>query len=194
MIDTMFSVTPPPPGGLFMPDTLPEEFQDSGLGEADMWAMRLIEARHIIEHSLTQLENAQPTTHTSVLDAARRLLSEQDQKLARHRAALEAGADPELIAEWTREVRKERELAAAQIAAIEQKSVTGRRMSRQEILQMVDNLGGLLAILKSGHCKQARGVPSARLETDLQPRKNGRSWLKLRQTARGPTGCVRRGT
>ena len=42
-----------------------------------------------------------------------RTLTECDRKLARHRAALEAGGDPALAATWGREVRAERAAAEA---------------------------------------------------------------------------------
>ncbi|MEV7737942.1 MULTISPECIES: hypothetical protein [Streptomyces] len=50
-----------------------------------------------IEHSLTALEQAQPTADIET-EPLRRALADCDRKLARHRAALEAGADPELVA------------------------------------------------------------------------------------------------
>ncbi len=55
-------------------------------------------------------------------------------------------------------MQRERELVQAQIAAIEAKSVADHRMSREEIRQMVDCLGGLLAILRSAD-------PADKLET-----------------------------
>ncbi|MGW4125189.1 hypothetical protein [Nocardia sp. NPDC004711] len=42
-IDEMFAVTPPPAGGFSLPEPLPAEL--SFLGEADLWAMRLVVAR-----------------------------------------------------------------------------------------------------------------------------------------------------
>jgi hypothetical protein len=50
-----------------------------------------------IEHSLTAMEESQPDTDPR-LEAAKRALKECDRKLARHRAALVAGADLVLIA------------------------------------------------------------------------------------------------
>lgn len=54
-----------------------------------------------IEHSLSGLEQAQPTADTET-EPLRRALAECDRKLARHCAALEAGADPALVAAWSR--------------------------------------------------------------------------------------------
>ncbi|GAB2660634.1 hypothetical protein GCM10027088_43760 [Nocardia goodfellowii] len=75
-----------------------------------------------IEHSLTLLAAADIPDTGLVLDAARKSLAEYDQKLRRHRAALEAGADPVLVTGWIREVRQQRESVVAQIAALESKS------------------------------------------------------------------------
>jgi hypothetical protein len=93
------------------------------------------------------LEAAQPDNRPA-LDAARRSLATLDQKLARHRAALEAGTDPALVAGWTREVQKERELVVAQKAALEAATATHQRLNAAGIKQLVDSLGGLIEILR----------------------------------------------
>lgn len=59
--------------------------------------------------ALAELD-AEPAVDTAA-EAARRELAECDRILARHRAALEAGADPLMVAEWTRDVRRRREAA-----------------------------------------------------------------------------------
>lgn len=100
------------------------------------------------EHSLLQLENTQ-LDNTPVIDAARRSLVAHDQKLARHRAALEAGADPVLIAQWGRAVQRECGLVEAQIAAFEAKTGATQQMSRDEITAEVQALSGLPRILRS---------------------------------------------
>src|SRR6266702_600353 len=99
------------------------------------------------EHSLTALERAQPDIDARA-EAVRRTLDECDRKLARHRAALEAGADPALVAAWSREVQAQRVTAQAQLATIRTQPGTGRRMTRDEIRSLVDALGGLLRVLR----------------------------------------------
>lgn len=81
--------------------------------------------------------------------ALRRSIAECDRKLTRHRAALEAGADPALVATWSREVQAHRTAAQARLAQLENRSHDSRRMSREEIRTLVDTLGGLLRILRS---------------------------------------------
>jgi site-specific DNA recombinase len=99
-----------------------------------------------IEHSLTALEQAQPTADTAT-EPLRRALADCDRKLALHRAALEAGADPTLVATWSREVQAERAASAAEPAQAENRRGTHRRMSREEIRGLVDALGALLSVL-----------------------------------------------
>ncbi len=50
---------------------------------------------------------------------AQRLLDECDAKLARHWAALEAGADPAVVTGWIADVQQERARAAALLAGAE---------------------------------------------------------------------------
>ncbi len=78
----------------------------------------------------------------------RRTLDKCDRKLARHRAALEAGADPALVAAWSRDVQAQRVTAQAQLASISTKPGAGRRMTRDEIRGLVDAFGGLLRVLR----------------------------------------------
>lgn len=52
------------------------------------------------------------------LEGARRKLVDCEARLARHRAALEAGADPAIVAEWIAEVRTERDAAERLVAAV----------------------------------------------------------------------------
>jgi hypothetical protein len=103
-------------------------------------------APHRIQHSLAALERSQLGTDADA-QAIHRTLAECDRKLARHRAALEAGADPKLIAGWSREVQTQRAAAEARLAHITGSRGTCPRMSRDEIHTLVDAVGGLLSIL-----------------------------------------------
>ncbi len=121
--------------------------EDAIIDDVDAWlAVAFSPAR--ITSSLEMLKRAQPDT-VPAMDTARRSLAEYDRKLARHRAALEAGADPALVAGWTREVQREREIVANQIAAATARAAVTRRMDSAEIKQLVEGLGGLLAILRT---------------------------------------------
>ncbi|MFI5783579.1 hypothetical protein [Nocardia sp. NPDC051570] len=65
--------------------------EDRLIGPIDSWPADIFHPDRI-EHTLSTLEAAQHD-HAPALDSARRSLAEYDRKLARHRAALEAGAD-----------------------------------------------------------------------------------------------------
>lgn len=63
--------------------------------------------------------------------------------LARYRTALEAGTDPQLVATWTAEVQA----AKAQAMASSRKATSRRRMTKQEIRDLVTALGNIRAVL-----------------------------------------------
>ena len=71
--------------------------------------------RRRITRQLNKGESLQPN-HTPAVDAARRTIAECDRKLARHRSALEAGADPALVVTWSQEVQQQRTAAQTQLA------------------------------------------------------------------------------
>ncbi|WP_280460510.1 hypothetical protein [Nocardia carnea] len=93
------------------------------------------------------LEQAQPD-HTPALDTARRSLTECDEKLSRYRAALEAGTDPAVVAQWIREVQQQRDLATAQLERVGTKIHPDRKLTREEIGQLTEILGGMSAVLR----------------------------------------------
>ncbi|GAB3129507.1 hypothetical protein [Microbispora hainanensis] len=80
----------------------------------------------------------------SVSEAARMKIAECDRKLAQHRAALEAGADPVLVTQWIAETQTQRVAAQAQL-----RQASGRRrMSKEEIDAVVTALGDLVKVLQ----------------------------------------------
>ncbi|BAD57733.1 hypothetical protein [Nocardia farcinica] len=94
-----------------------------------------------IEHSLTMLDDAQ-TDNMPAIESARRSLAEHDRKLSRYRAALEAGTDPALVADWTQQVQRERQATAAQLSALEAAQHSDQCMTKEEVHQLVTSLGG----------------------------------------------------
>jgi hypothetical protein len=84
----------------------------------------------------------QPQPHC----VARRVIADCDQHLARYRAALEAGTDPALVAQWTAEVTATR--AAAQIRLRDTTAARPARMTPDEIKTLVASLGNLLTVLR----------------------------------------------
>jgi site-specific DNA recombinase len=120
--------------------------ENAVLDPLDTWLAEAFAPRRI-EQSLTALENAQPNDAPAV-EATRRTIAECERKLARHRAALEAGADPALVVAWSREVQRQRTVAEARLANLTSHHSANRRMSREDIHAMVDTLGGLLNALR----------------------------------------------
>ncbi len=139
-----------------------------------------------IEHSLTALEQAQPTTDAET-EPLRRALAECDRKLARHRALLEAGADPALVATWSREVQAERAASAAKLAQAENRRGTHRRMSREEIRGLVDALGGLLSVL---HQAEPADKAEVYRQLGLRLTYDHETQTVLAETRPAPTMCV----
>jgi site-specific DNA recombinase len=98
------------------------------LGPLDAWLARAFDPSRI-EHTLTSMEDVRPDTDVRA-DVIRATLEECDRKLARHRAALEAGADPVQVAAWSREVQAERITAQAQLTGLGTSHATARRMTK----------------------------------------------------------------
>jgi site-specific DNA recombinase len=118
--------------------------EDAVLPSLDTWLANAFAPAHL-EHSLAALDHAQPDT-TPDREQARRAIAECDRKLTRHKAALEAGADPTLVAAWSQDVQRERALAHARLTHLQHHTGKGP-MTKNEIRAVINTLGGLLAIL-----------------------------------------------
>ncbi|MFE6923360.1 recombinase family protein [Nocardia sp. NPDC057663] len=115
-------------------------------GPLDVWLAQVF-APEQIERSLALLESTQ-TQRNPEAEAARRLLTEHNRKLATYREALEAGTDPQLVAGWTSQVLAEKQATENRLADMERQPVEHSPMTRQQIRSLVDSLGGLLNILR----------------------------------------------
>jgi site-specific DNA recombinase len=110
----------------------------------DRWLATVFDPEHL-EKTCEALAAAQAATigDEPRLAAARRTLTECDEKLGRYRAALEAGTNPAIVARWIREVtelrrRAEREARAATVPAV----------SVGELRALVEELGDLIKVLE----------------------------------------------
>lgn len=121
--------------------------EDILIDPIDTWLVEIFEPERV-EHTLTQLEAAEPNAMATP-NHLQRSITECDRKLAKHRAALEAGADPAMVAAWSSDVYRERAALVAQVTATSHQARPPQRMSRNEIRELVDALGGLLAILRA---------------------------------------------
>jgi len=118
------------------------------LDPIDTWLAQVFAPARLSD-TLHRLANASDDDHTHDLEreAARRSLAECDQRLARYRAALEAGTDPTLIARWTAEVNAQRTMAQHRLR---QASGT-TRMTPSEIHNLVTAIGDLVSVLRTAN-------------------------------------------
>jgi hypothetical protein len=77
-------------------------------------------------------------------EAARPEIVDCDASLRQHRAALEAGASPEIVTAWINETQAKR---AAAEARLRQGASGRRRITREEITSLVNALGDLMTVL-----------------------------------------------
>jgi site-specific DNA recombinase len=119
--------------------------EDAVLGPLDAWLATAL-APASLRAALARSEDLEPSVDP-VVDAAHRQLTECDRKPARHRAALEAGADPLVVAEWTNDVQRVRDTAQATLNAARPVE-RARPLTPHEVTAMIDSLGGLLSVLR----------------------------------------------
>jgi site-specific DNA recombinase len=111
------------------------------IGPLDTWLGKAFAPANL-DRTISSLHDAQPEPETPD-DDVERVLADCDRKLARHRAALEAGADPTLVAGWMAEVQAQRAATLAQA----RKATGHRRMSKEEIRTMIAALGNIRLVL-----------------------------------------------
>lgn len=100
-----------------------------------------------VDDALSQLAAAQQPAAQRVDGSAKAVVADCDRKLARHRAALEAGADPIVVSSWIAEVQRERAVAVAQLTE-QQSRKAPARLSGEEIKSLIEAFGGLLRVLR----------------------------------------------
>ena len=98
----------------------------------------------LLQGTITELAEAQQDPqHDQAAEQAREDIAQCDAKLRQHRAALEAGADPAIVASWMAEVQAQRTLAEARLT----KTPKPRLMTREEINAMVTALHHIVSVL-----------------------------------------------
>ena len=149
-------------------------------------------APHRLTDTITAMYESQPEPDDLPVDPVPDVLAECDRKLARHRAALEAGADPVLVTAWIAEVQAHRAAALA-----ETRQATGdRRMSREEIHSMVAALGNIHHVLHDADPRdKAEVYQRLALRLTYHPATHTvHAEANLDQDSRGVMGRVRGGT
>jgi len=123
--------------------------EDQILGPLDGWLAQVFDPGQL-DTTLDALEAAAGSTDDAEqvkAQAARRRVIECDARLARYRAALEAGTDPAVVSAWIAEVQAER--LAAEVELDRAAGQRSRRMSRDQLAALVNGLGNLLDVLAS---------------------------------------------
>lgn len=116
------------------------------LPELDSWLAREF-APHHLEETIGQITAAQ-TTATAQVQAiadARDTIRDCETKMARYRAAIDAGGDIDEITGWINQAKAERIQADAALRAA---PATPRRMTRQEISTIVERFASIAAVIR----------------------------------------------
>jgi hypothetical protein len=105
-----------------------------------------LQRRHTVAKLVDQADIAAPIP--ALVAPAGPTLAECDAKLARYRTALEAGADPAVVAGWIAETQAERRLAEQCDNRTANVAETRHRMSADEIIAIVEELGDMVTALR----------------------------------------------
>jgi site-specific DNA recombinase len=116
------------------------------LPRIDAWLGRLTDPDHL-EATCQALAAAgdQQATRNAQRTAARQQLADCDRRLARYRAALEAGTDPAIVGQWIAEVTATRQAAEA---ALRQLETAPEPLSPDAIEAVLKEVGGLVDALE----------------------------------------------
>ena len=147
----------------------------------DGWLAQLFDDDHIDETCAALEDGFGPDpAEQNRLAAARKKLTECDDKLAKYRQALEAGTDPRIVGKWIAEVKLARK--AAEIA-LRPKTSSGR-LTSAEIKTLVGQLKGIVAILANAEPADRKAVYTE-LNLSVVYHDDGRM-----QVSAGPEACT----
>ncbi|WP_183227073.1 zinc ribbon domain-containing protein [Actinoplanes campanulatus] len=154
-----------------------------------------LQRRHTVVKILEQAAIGLPVPAPAVPSGP--TIAELDAKLARYREALDAGADPAVVARWIAETQADRQLALSR-QRLERNGTTGSsgyHLTVDEVTAIIEELGGMVAVLKAA-------APEDKIDiyrdlglrmTYLPETKTVRADLAI-APHRWPSVCVRRGT
>ncbi|NRQ30616.1 recombinase family protein [Nonomuraea sp. NN258] len=113
--------------------------EDAILPRVDRWLSKVF-APHRLTQTIDDMFADQPDrNHDAMTEATRKRIADVETKLARYRAAIEAGGDPAEIGRWVNEAKAERLKAEAEL----RQSRKGAPMSRTEIAELVTEIGDM---------------------------------------------------
>jgi len=110
----------------------------------DRWLATLFDSTHIDSTcALLAAASGLEDVTTAQRQAARRRLPDCDARLARYRAALEAGTDAVVVAGWVAEVSTERSTAERAL----REAATHKKLTKTQVKALVEELGDIPLIL-----------------------------------------------
>ncbi|MEU9891472.1 hypothetical protein [Sphaerisporangium sp. NPDC051011] len=120
--------------------------EDAILQRVDRWLCKAF-APHRVAQTIDDMYADQVGTgHDAKAEIARAKIAQAETKMARYRAALEAGGDPEEIGKWIAEAKVERVRAEAELRT----TTRSTRMSREEITTLVAEIGDMARAIAEG--------------------------------------------
>jgi site-specific DNA recombinase len=122
--------------------------EDAVIGQVDRWLAREFAPHRLTDtiHDLMAARQPEIAEQADDHEETARKVAECDRKLARYRAALDAGADPASVARWITETEAEK--ASYGLARPEPaRPATRRRMSEAEIRSIVETLANMARVL-----------------------------------------------
>jgi site-specific DNA recombinase len=115
----------------------------------DRWLLAIF-APHRLTQTIRQMQATQdpgPAALTPSGQDTDALIAGCDARLARYQAALDAGADPKAVAEWTRQVQAERAAVLAR-AASQDRYRPAARLTEDDIRNLITGLGDLRGVIR----------------------------------------------
>jgi site-specific DNA recombinase len=115
----------------------------------DRWLL-VIFAPHRLEQTIHEMQAAQdprPAVLSPPGQDTDALIANCDARLTRYQAALDAGADPKAVAEWTRQVQAERAAVLARTASRDHHK-PARQLTEDDIGSLITGLGDLRDIVR----------------------------------------------
>ncbi|MGH3664898.1 MAG: zinc ribbon domain-containing protein [Egibacteraceae bacterium] len=118
--------------------------EDAIVPPLDAWLAGAFDAEHLDATVEALLAGGEADLHHAQAEAARRKLADCEQRLARYRDALEAGADAQVVARWTKETEEQRRAAEV---ALRHATTAGRQPSRKDLEALIRGAGDLVGVL-----------------------------------------------
>lgn len=152
------------------------------------WIGHLFAPHNVDETVSTLVGDQRATTSAGGAEVAKARRADAEQRLRRHREAIEAGIDPLALVEAVNQAQADRAAAQAEI----ERGASGGVLDRAEVYAMIDSLGDIGATLADGKpASLARLYKALDLAVRYEPAERA---VYLTARPRVDSGCVRGGT